>query len=123
MQSDNQLAKRIAAILEDKKGLDIVTLDISQMTIIADAFVVASGGSGIQVRALTDAVAETLEEESSLRPARIEGYEQARWVVLDYGDVIVHIFHQEERGFYNLERLWMEEHNFTFHPSQAQGGE
>nr|WP_162990942.1 ribosome silencing factor [Maliibacterium massiliense] len=116
MQSSEALAGRIAGILEEKKAKDIVTLDISNMTVIAERFVIASGSTSTQVHALVDAVEETLKEQEQRAPLREEGYREGRWAVIDYGDVIVHIFHQEERAFYNLERLWMDEKKFTFHP-------
>lgn len=100
-----RLAQRIVDILDDKKALDIELLDISQRTIIADAFVICAGRTSIQVRALADEVEEALGREQ-IRPLHKEGYAPGRWVLLDYGGVVVHIFHREDREFYSLERLW-----------------
>lgn len=98
-------ALKIANILSDKKAQDILIIDIEELTVIADCFVIASGRSPLQVRALCDEIEEKLEAEGE-RVIRKEGYEAARWIVLDYGDILVHIFHKEEREFYNIERLW-----------------
>lgn len=109
-----QVVETIRETLDQKKGFDIVSLDISEMTIIAECFVVASAATAVHARALADAVYEKREEENVL-PVRQEGYEQGQWIILDYGDVMVHIFRQEERAFYDLERLWLKERNFEFH--------
>ena len=103
--SSKEIAIDIANILNDKKAVDVIVLDISHLTVITDYFIIASGRSELQVRALYDEVEEKMEEKG-LAPSRKEGYQEGRWVVLDYGDVVVHIFHQEERDFYGLERLW-----------------
>lgn len=101
-----QLAGKIKAILEDKKALAIETIEIAQKTILADYFVIASGTSVTHVKALADEVAFQLKEKESLMPKRVEGESTARWILMDYGDVVVHIFHPEERDFYSLEKLW-----------------
>lgn len=90
----------------DKKGFDIVVLDISKLTVISDYFVLVSGRSTTHVQALAEHIQEMLEREAEVRVVRREGYREGRWVLLDYGDIIVHIFVEEERAFYNLERLW-----------------
>lgn len=100
-----ELAQKIAQVLDSKKGQDIMIIDIADMTIIADGFVVASGGSTNQTKALCDEVERVMEEEGIER-RRLEGYNPGRWIVMDYEDILVHIFHREEREFYNLERLW-----------------
>ena len=110
-----QIVEKIRETLDAKKGFDIVSIDISDMTILAECFIVASGATAVHARALADAVYEKRKEEENVLPARQEGYEQGQWIVMDYGDVMVHIFRQEEREFYNLERLWLQEKNFSFH--------
>lgn len=110
-----QIAEKIRETLDAKKGFDIVSIDISDMTILAECFIVASGATAVHARALADAVYEKRKEEENVLPVRQEGYEQGQWIVMDYGDVMVHIFRQEEREFYNLERLWLQEKNFSFH--------
>lgn len=94
-----------AKILEDKKGQDIIILDISKISVMADYFVIATGRSVVHVRALADELEKKLVEEGfNLRGK--EGYREARWVLLDFYDVIVHIFYAPEREYYMLERLW-----------------
>jgi len=103
--NSKELALQIAKVLDSKKAADVVILDISHLTIIADYFVIASGNTEIQVRALCDELLKSMREQGVEARAH-EGYRHGRWVVVDYGDVIVHIFHREDRAFYNLERLW-----------------
>ncbi|WP_039767650.1 ribosome silencing factor [Caldicellulosiruptor sp. F32] len=95
---------QIVRILSQKKAQDIVVLDISKLTIIADYFIICSASNIQHVKALVDEI----EEKSPADILRIEGKESYRWVVVDYGDVILHIFHEKEREFYNLERLWID---------------
>ena len=106
------LCDKVVGILLEKKAQDIAVVDISQMTVIADAFVVCSGRTPIQVRALSDELEEKLSE-AGVAPLRREGLESARWIVLDLSHVLVHVFHREEREFYNLERLWSNGDNIT----------
>ena len=100
-----ETAKKIVSILDQKKAVDIKAIEVGEITSIADAFVIASGNNPPQVRALSDAVEEELSK-LGMEPRRIEGYDTATWIVLDYYDVIVHIFHTDARQFYSLERLW-----------------
>ncbi len=97
-----ELAKKSA---EDKKGRNITILDISEISSIADFFVICTGGSSTNVQAIAGAIEEKVKNTMGLN-ARIEGYREGSWVLLDYGDVVIHVFQEEERGFYNLERLW-----------------
>lgn len=99
------IAERVAEFLRQKKGRRIVVLDLHQLTLIADYFVIAGGGSTTQVKALADYAQEQLEK-ARIPVLHTEGYDSARWVLIDCGGVVVHIFHQDERDFYNLERLW-----------------
>ncbi len=101
-----ELARAAAKVLSDKKAQDIVILNVSEQTVVCSYFVIASGKSTTQVRALCDAVEEKFKEEHELSPARTEGVREGRWGVLDYGDVVVHVFNEESRLFYYLERLW-----------------
>jgi len=98
-------ARRAQAALVDKRALDPVLLDMREVTLITDYFLVCHGTSSVHIRALGDAVTEALKE-AGVRPFGVEGQDDARWVLLDYGDVVVHIFAEEEREFYSLERLW-----------------
>lgn len=104
--------KKIAKAISDKKGDDIVLLDVEGLTIIADNFVVASASNENHVKTLADEVLNKLAEDGD-RPLRVEGLQEGRWVVIDYGDVLVHIFHAKERDFYQLERLWKVDGNYV----------
>ena len=100
-----ELAHRIVEIASDKKGNDIVMLRTAELTTMADFFVICSGRSDRQVNALASAIVGELRDDG-IRPMGLEGRQSARWVLLDYGTVIVHIFAPEEREYYGLERLW-----------------
>lgn len=91
--------------LDRHKGSDIQVIEVTDVTSIADYFVIAEGGSNTQVRALTDYIDEELGQQG-VTPLRKEGYGGSSWVLLDYGTVIVHVFLQETRRYYDLERLW-----------------
>ena len=95
-------AARAAA---DKLATDILAFDVSDQLVITDAFLLASGSNDRQVRAIVDAIEDTLRELGA-KPVQREGERDGRWVLLDYGDVVVHVQHEEERQFYALERLW-----------------
>ena len=94
-----------AEAAETKLADQVVILDLQEQTLVADFFVIASGSSGVQIKAITEAVEEALEAAGE-PPGRAEGRQDGRWVLLDFGDVVVHIFGQRERQYYNLERLW-----------------
>jgi ribosome-associated protein len=100
-----ELAHRIVEIASDKKGNDIVMLRTAELTSMADFFVIASGRSDRQVSALSGAIVDELRRDG-IRPLGIEGRASSRWVLLDFGSVIVHVFAPEEREYYGLERLW-----------------
>ena len=104
--NDIQKMVRLACdALEDKKATDVSVLDITAVSVIADYFIIASGDNERQVEALSDAVDEALGRAGYERRA-IEGYSTKRWILLDYNDVIIHIFNREDRLFYDLERIW-----------------
>ena len=96
---------RLLHILDDKKASDIIAIDVADKTIVADWFVICSGSSVIQVKAICDEVLEKYPE-AGLTLRRKEGYTEGRWIVLDFGYVLLHIFYPEERAYYNIERLW-----------------
>jgi ribosome-associated protein len=106
--TSEQLAAKIAAYAEDRKALDIVELDLRSVVDYTDYFVICSGGSDRQVKGIHDAIHIGCKDEHGLLPRRVEGLTQARWVLMDYLDVIVHLFVPEVREFYALERLWGE---------------
>ena len=90
---------------EDKNGIDIKVLKVSTLTTIADYFVIVSGNSSNQVMAIADAVEDKVLQAEDMDFVK-EGYSSGRWILLDFNDIIVHVFHKEEREFYDLERLW-----------------
>jgi ribosome-associated protein len=97
--------KVLVEAAEDKKAQDIVTLDLRGRTLIADFFVICTGQSRIHLRAIADGILEKMRD-AGVKGARVEGYEQGTWILLDFGDVVAHIFAQQEREFYSLEELW-----------------
>ena len=105
MMQDIAVAQEIAQTLYKNKANQIIALDVRELTVITDYLVIASGRSASQVKALADDVDERMAE-IGLNLRRTEGANEGRWVILDYGHIMVHIFHPEERQFYNLERLW-----------------
>lgn len=100
-----QLARTTADIAYDKKASDILVLDIRDVTTIADYFVICSGNNARQLQAIADAVAEQLGEQG-VKALHIEGFADAGWILMDFGDVVLHIFGTRERAYYRLERLW-----------------
>lgn len=99
------MAKRAIEALEEKKAEDIRVIDISEVSVIADYFIIANGTNRSQIQALSDEVEEKLGRAGYPMKQK-EGYRNADWVLLDFGDVIIHIFNQENRLFYDLERIW-----------------
>lgn len=102
-------AKRMAALaydaIEDKKGESISVIDIGTVSVLADYFIIASGGNVNQVQAIADNVQEVLYQ-AGYHDCKVEGYQSGQWVLLDFGCVVVHVFSREDRRFYDLERIW-----------------
>ena len=101
-----ELALQIADAAEDKKAEDIVLLNVSEVSYLADYFVIITGFSGTQVKAIAESIDRRVEEKYNRLPVRVSGKREGNWIVLDYEDVIVHIFLPEEREYYNLEAFW-----------------
>ena len=101
-----ELAIIAAKALDEKKGKEISAIEITDLTTLADFFVIATGTSNTQINALCDAVEKALKEQAGEDPLRREGHRDGTWVLLDYGCLAVHVFSQEAREFYSLERLW-----------------
>jgi len=100
-----KMVKLAIEALEDKKAEEICVIDISEISVLADYFLIASGSNRSQIQALCDNVEETLGRAGT--PVKqIEGYDGANWILMDFGDIIVHIFDKENRLFYDLERIW-----------------
>ena len=97
----------VAAAASDKKAKDIVILDMRGISMVTDYFVICSANSTTQVQAIADHIEEQLKN-AGVRPLAKEGYREAHWILLDYGSCVVHVFVEEDRQFYNLERLWGE---------------
>ena len=100
-----EMARLAIEALEDKKAEDIRVIDISEVSVLADYFIIAGGNNPSQIQAMCNQVEEKLGRAGA-PPKQIEGYDTANWVLLDFGDVIVHIFDKENRLLYNLERIW-----------------
>lgn len=92
--------------VDEKKGIGIVVLDLREIASFTEFFVIASGANQRQVQAIADEIDEQLKKQMGTRAVRIEGYNSAEWVLVDYGDFVVHIFDKEARDYYDLERLW-----------------
>ena len=105
--TDNEILSIAVKAIDSKRGENIRIIKIDELTVIADYFIIANGNSSTQVKALADEVEFKLSE-AGLEPRRTEGYQGANWIVLDYIDVVIHIFHKETRDFYDLERLWQD---------------
>ncbi|HKG57030.1 MAG TPA: ribosome silencing factor [Candidatus Limnocylindrales bacterium] len=106
-RSPLDVARRVAELAEDKKAADIVVLDLTGLTTVADYFVICSGGSERQLAAIADGIVEALRAEG-MRPIGREGIPASHWVLIDFGSVIVHVFTPPERDFYGLEKHWSE---------------
>lgn len=105
MEESKKMAQIALDALEDKKGEEISILDISEISVLADYFIIANGVNRNQVQAMADNVEEALGK-AGYAPKQIEGYQTANWILMDYKDIIVHVFGKEDRGFYDLERIW-----------------
>ena len=106
MSDVTQKLAKVCQVIEGKKGEDIQVLDISQISSFTDFFILCHGNNEKQIQAICDAIREVLAKEEQTRPAHVEGYRNAAWVLLDYLDFVVHIFSEPTRRFYNLEKLW-----------------
>ena len=111
-----RLAHEAIALAADKKAIDVVELDVREVVGYTDYFIVCSGGSDRQAKAIHDGIHQGLKQRHGLLPERVEGLAEGRWILMDYLDVIVHIFTPDARAFYRLEHLWCEV------PARAMGG-
>lgn len=103
--TSKKLAKLACDALDDKKALEIKVINIENVSTLADYFIIASGTNHNQVQAMADNVDETLGR-AGYEPKQIEGYQNANWILMDYRDIVIHIFDEENRLFYDLERIW-----------------
>jgi ribosome-associated protein len=115
-----QFAKKIAEIIFNKKGYDVIILNLQELASFADYFVICSADSDTQVKAISDDIDKSLRDEG-IKCWHREGYQSLSWVLLDYVDVVVHVFKKESREYYNLEKLWGDaETEKLTDPAQAQ---
>lgn len=105
--TSQELAKKAYEYIDEKKGIDIKIIDISKISVLADYFIIAGGSNMKQIQSIADNVEEKLGKQG-IEPKSIEGYQSSNWILMDYRDVIIHIFNQEDRLFYDLERIWMD---------------
>ena len=101
-----QVSEKVVSLLENKKAKDIVAINIENVTILADYFVICNGSSTTHIKSLADEIEKCLGAEGGPQLLHREGYNSARWILLDYGDVVIHVFHENDRKFYDIERLW-----------------
>ena len=105
MNKSREMTRLAVQALEDKKGNDIQIIDIHEVSVIADYFIIASGNNPNQVKALADNVEDTLGR-AGYEARQTEGYATATWILMDYNDIIIHVFSEEDRSFYDIERIW-----------------
>jgi ribosome-associated protein len=110
------LAQAIAQAADDRKASDIVILQVNEVAYLADYFVIATGLTSVQLRAIARAIEETIEAKFGRQPQGLEGLSEGRWILIDYGDVIAHLFLPQERDFYNLEAFWGHASSIPFRP-------
>lgn len=110
------MAYAIAAAADSRKGADIVLFQVGDVSYLADYFVLVTGFSAVQVRAIARAIEQTMEDDWQRRPLRTEGQTEGSWVLQDYGDVIVHIFLPDEREFYDLDAFWSHAQHVLYQP-------
>lgn len=107
----NDQILKMANVLDMRNADDILMIDIRNTSIISDYFLICTGKAVNHVKLLSDELHESMAKEG-IQCIRMEGYSEGRWIVMDYGDIIVHIFHKDERDFYNIERLWKSQDNW-----------
>ena len=110
--TSKELTKLAVAALEDRKAEDVTVIDISEISPIADYFIIADGSNRNQVQAMADSAEEALGK-AGYDAKQIEGYQSANWILMDYKDIIVHVFSKEDRAFYDLERIWRDGKQIT----------
>jgi ribosome-associated protein len=122
-QPTNALKRALVAarVAEENRGRDIVVLDMRHLTAMFDYFVLASGTSRRQLHAMSEEIDHALEQGLGDRRLGIEGYEESRWILLDYGDVVIHLFEPETREYYALEQLWGHAKRVPFEPRRSEG--
>ncbi|RUR84075.1 ribosome silencing factor [Chlorogloeopsis fritschii PCC 9212] len=120
--TSQNVAETVAEAASDRKAGDILLLRVADVSYLADYFVVMTGYSRVQVRAIADAIEDKVQQDWQRRPLRVEGKTEGNWILQDYGDVIVHIMMPKEREFYNLEAFWGHAEHIEFPTSDDGGG-
>lgn len=105
MNREKEMTKIALKALDDKMAMDVKVIDINQVSVLADYFIIASGSNQNQVQAMVDNVEEMMTK-AGYEPKQIEGTKNSSWILMDYGDLIIHVFDEENRLFYDLERIW-----------------
>jgi ribosome-associated protein len=106
LEKEERYAQLIAEAALEENALDLVILNVAELTIIADYFIICNGRSTVQIKSIAETIEMVMEEKEGLLPLRRDGLEQGKWVILDYGSILVHVFRQEERDYYQLDKLW-----------------
>ena len=114
------MALAAADAISDKKGFDVVLMDVSDLVVVTDVFLIATGTSSRHVKTLVEEVDRVLKEDLDRRPLRREGVEHGKWVLLDHGDLVVHAFDRETRDYYSLELLWADAPRIEYEPATAE---
>ena len=104
--TSTERAAFVGEFADDKRAIDIVTLDLQGVTLVADYFVICSGTSDVHVRSIAEGIEEAMKKKKGVRPFAVQGRQEANWIILDYGDVVVHVFSEVERAHYDLEEFW-----------------
>lgn len=120
MISSQELAVIAARAASDKKATDIVAIDVAPLLVVTDYFVICTANSAIQVRAIADEIEDRMREEGKVKPIGREGLEEGKWVLLDFADLVIHVFQPAERDFYRLEKLWGDAERLTL-PEDVTG--
>lgn len=115
--NNKELVQLIAEAADDKRAEDIIALNMNEVSLIADYFLICHGNTERQVQAIARGIRDKMGE-IDIDVKRMEGFEQGRWILLDIGDVVCHVFHKDERGYYNLERLWGDAATVPLHIGQ-----
>ena len=115
---EEALLQHCAGFAFEKKAINVVSIDLRGISPVADYFLICNGNNAPQAKAICDHIDDKMETELGIRPLRVEGYRDARWILMDYGTLIVHIFQEEEREFYSLERLWGDAPAYKYEPKQ-----
>ena len=119
MKSSQEWAIIAAEAAAEKKAENVVAIEVAELLVVTDYFVIATGRTDIQVKAIADEVEHRLLERGGIKPIGREGADESKWILLDYGDLVIHVFQPQERAFYRLEKLWGDAPKLTLAPEVA----